>query len=293
MLVAGISKQAYYQYFNRMGNKELQHQAILSKVRTARTQMAYRNMGARPLYYALDIKGVGINSFEQLLSDNGLNVLPRRNKRKTTSGVYWINDVNLVKNTSINGINQVILGDITYLPVNGTFYYIYTLKDAYSKRILGLYGSDSLEAINAVKCLKQAIRIRGAVQLRGCIHHTDAGSQYKSRIYRNTAPYLKWSIAANCLENGMAEQLNYILKSHYLEMEKVNNVMNLNRLLNRVKQLMNEFRPVNQLGYKTPIVFETYIRNIPLGKRKSFVFKDPDARSNVGDFEEGISVKES
>lgn len=293
MLVAGISKQGYYQHFKRVKIKESKYHAILTTVKAARTQMAYRKMGARPLFHALGIKGIGINSFERLLSEHGLNVFSNRNKRKTTSGEHWINDVNLVKNTSINDINQVILGDITYLPANGSVFYIFTLKDAYSKCILGLYGSSTLEAKNAVKCLKQAIRFRGAEKLRNCIHHTDAGSQYKSHIYQDTAPYLRWSIAANCLENGMAEQLNYILKNHYLDKEKVTNVRSLNRLLNKIKQLMNENRPVKMLGYKTPIEFEAYIKGIPLEEREPFVFKDPDAKREAGDFNGGICVKES
>lgn len=293
LAVAAISRQSYHKHFKKreadLGKEEL----ILTQVKEARKTMTYRKMGARPLYHALAIRDMGINQFERLLSANDLNVEVKRSPVKTTRSQHHRMDINLIKNTSINDKNQVISGDITYLSVNGKFYYISTLKDAYSKAVIGLYGSDTLEAVHTVKCLKQAVRYRGgATNLKGCIHHSDGGSQYKSHLYRNTATYLRWSIAANCLENGMAEQLNFILKNHYLEEEKVTNVDQLNRLLKKVKKIINEKRPVEQLGYRTPAEFEEHIRGIPLNERPLFVFKDPDKRGK-GDFEEGINVKES
>lgn len=291
--VAEMSRQAYHGHFKRKTANSNRDELVLSKVIDARKTMTYRKMGARPLYYALGVKEVGINYFEQLLSKNNLNVVMKKRRIVGTNGKRDADDVNLVKNTSINDINQVMVADITYLPVNGRFYFIFTLKDAYSKRILGLYGNSDMKAVNGVKCLKQAERARDASNLKGCIHHSDAGSQYKSTLYRNTGKYLRWSIAADCLENGMAEQLNFILKDHYLEEEKVNNVYELNRLLSKVKKMINEKRPVQQLGYLTPVEFEEYIKGIPLEKRVSFVFKDPDKKRKWGDFIGGISVKES
>ena len=293
LAVSGISRQSYHKHFKHREADVSREELILSEVKEARKTMAYRKMGARPLYYALEIRGMGINQFERLLSANGLSVEIKRSPAKTTRGQPHFQDINLVKNTGINDKNQVISGDITYLPVNGRFYYISTLKDAYSKAVIGLYGGDTLEAVHTVKCLKQAIRYRGgAANLKGCIHHSDGGSQYKSHLYRNTAKYLRWSIAANCLENGMAEQLNFILKNHYLEEEKVTNVNQLNRLLKKVKKIINEKRPVEQLGYRTPVEFEEYIKGVPVNERPVFVFKDPDKRGK-GDFERGINVKES
>lgn len=293
--VTGISRQAYHKHFKREQEKDFATAQLVDEVAHARTTLDYRKMGARPLYYALGINKVGINKFEQLLSSHGLNVVVKRNLKKTTNGLRWEEDINKIKNTSIADINKVILGDITYLPVQGTFYYIYTLKDAYSKRIVGLYGASTLEAVNAEKCLKQAIRLRGAKALKGCIHHSDAGIQYKSNLYRKRAKYLNWSIAANCLENGMAEQLNFILKDHFLEGEKIKNVKQLNILLNKIKKIINEKRPVKQLGYKTPVAFEKAIEAIPIEQRSAFTFKDPDKRGKAGegDFKGGISMEES
>lgn len=239
-------------------------------------------MGARPLYYALGIESVGVNKFEQILSAGGMNVIVKKNRRKTTDGLRWKNDVNLIKGMSICDINKVIVGDITYLPVNGEFYYISALKDAYSKRVVGLCGSDNLKTTATARCLKQAIRLRGAKVLKGCIHHSDPGVQYKSREYRAAGKYFRWSIADNCLENGMAEQLNFILKDHYLENETIRDAKDLNRILRHVKKMINEKRPVAQLNYLTPVEFEEFIKDVPLEDRPKFTFKDPDKKQGKG-----------
>lgn len=126
-----------------------------------------------------------------------------------------------------------------------------------------------MQSLNAVKTLKQCIKTRGKKNLENTIHHTDAGSQYKSKAYKSLLQscHMKMSIAENCLENGMAEQLNFILKSGYLEGENLKNEQDLNRCLQKIKKLLNEERPVATLGYKTPIEFENWLTTIKKEER--------------------------
>lgn len=232
--------------------------SIISKVQKARKK--HKNMGARLLYYHLNIKEIGINKFEKIVSNYGLSVKIKRKRIITTDGLYEKSDKNLINGMRLENINQVIAGDITYLILKETTYYIFTLKDMYSKRIIGLYGSDNMKAINAMNTLKQAVRLRGKT-IKECIHHTDAGSQYKSNIYKKMLKdnEMKMSIAENCLQNGMAEQLNGVLKNDYLP-KNVKDVKDLNKQLEEIKRLINEQKPVKELGYRTPVAFEKWIQ---------------------------------
>jgi putative transposase len=267
--VAAISKQAYYQHWQKKVEKNIMEQHIINRVNQVRVN--HKKMGARPLFYTLGIEGIGINKFEQLLANKGLNVQFKCKRIITTNGQHEEQDINHVKGLIIRDINKVIVGDITYFFADD-LYYIFSLKDAYSKRLIGLYGSKRMTAESAVKCTEQAIKLRDEENLHGCIHHTDAGTQYKSILYRSTGKFFKWSIADNCLENGMAEQLNFIIKSHYLEDHKVKDEKSLNRFLKKVQFLINEERPVKNLGYLTPVAFEKSILQIPLELRKPFQF---------------------
>jgi putative transposase len=218
-------------------------------------------MGSRVMYHQLKIDHIGINKFEKIVSEQGLTIKTKRRRIVTTDGFYEKSDTNLINGLVLNNINQVIAGDITYLILNDKTYYIFTLKDMYSKRIIGLYGSDSMMATNAIITLKQAIKLRGK-SISNCIHHSDAGSQYKSKAYKNTLNknQIKMSIAENCLQNGMAEQLNGILKNDYI-VKNIKNVNDLNKQLIEIKRLINEEKPVKELQYKTPIEFEQWIGN--------------------------------
>lgn len=282
----GFSRQYVYKLRKSKGKKETMESVIIEKV--DRVRRIHRNMGSRVMYHALSIDGIGVNKFEQIISKHGLTVKNRRRRIVTTNGLQENWDKNLINGLTLNGINQVISGDITYFILKNKTYYIFTLKDMYSKRIVGLYGSDNMLAINAVKTLKQVIQLRGKA-LEKCIHHSDAGSQYKSRIYKSvlSKQKMKMSIAENALQNGMAEQLNGILKHDYLTKE-IKNVGDLNRVLSRIKSIINEQRPVKNLGYRTPAGFEDWLLQTdkpPEIKLYDFTQKEK------GDFRQGINNK--
>ena len=248
----------YKRNLSKEKNEKLE-QIIVSKAQKIRE--THKRMGARVMYYQLKVEDIGVNKFERILSKNGLSVKIKRRRIITTDGYYENCDTNLINGITLTNINQVIAGDITYLILNNKNYYIFSLKDMYSKRIVGLFASDTMLAINAVKTLKQTIKTRG-VNIKNCIHHSDAGSQYKSNVYKNLLKknYMKMSIAENCLQNGMAEQLNGVLKNDYIK-NQIKDVKSLNKQLNNIKRLINEERPVKALGYKTPIEFERWIKN--------------------------------
>ena len=216
-------------------------------------------MGSRAMYHQLKIDNIGINKFEKIVSKYGLTIQQKRKRIITTDGFYEKGDTNLINGLTLNHINQVIAGDITYLILKDKTYYIFTLKDMYSKRIIGLYGSDTMMATNAIITLKQAIKLRGR-GINNCIHHSDAGSQYKSKAYKNILikNQIKMSIAENCLQNGMSEQLNGVLKNDYI-IKDIKHVDDLNKQLKEIKRLINEEKPVKELNYKTPVEFEKWL----------------------------------
>jgi putative transposase len=236
--------------------------AIIDKVIKFRKR--HSKMGCRVLFYALKIEDIGINKFEELLSSKGLGVKQKRKRIVTTTGVYDDTDENLINGIEINNINAVIAGDITYFKTGTKLFYIFTLKDVYSKMIVGLYGSDNMMAINAIKTLRQVIYLRKKVNLCNTIHHSDAGSQYKSNSYKKLlkSSKMKMSIAENCLQNGIAEQFNDIVKNYYLINENLKTVKQLNKALLKIKKLLNEERPVAALGFKTPVAFEQWITTL-------------------------------
>ncbi len=284
--IAGISRQAYFQGIKRLNSNVNKEKDILEKVVDFRKKNP--RIGSRVMYKILDIQGIGINKFERLLSQNNLCAKIKKNRRKTTRGHPEESDVNLTNGLILNDINILIVGDITYYSVEGRFYYIFTLKDAYSKKLVGLGGYLRMTKENALKVLNQAIKERGKENLKGTIHHTDAGSQYKSNVYKQRLKDcgMLMSIAGKCTENGMAEQLNYIIKSHNLDNHKILSERQLNSVLVKIKTKINNQIPIKILGYRTPHDFEKWIKTVDKQKRPVQKLHDfeADKLSVEGDF---------
>jgi len=276
--IAGISKQAFHQHWIQQKKVIQQEEAIIELIKKKRTR--HKKMGSRILFYAIKPVDIGINKFEKLVASKGYGIIRKRKRIITTQGVHEEGDINLTNGLVLTEINQAIAGDISYVQCGLQTFYVFTLKDAYSKMIVGLTGSDNMMAINAIKTLKQVVKLRGKDNLKGTIHHTDAGTQYKSTVYKKLISSCKMqrSIAGDCLQNGMAEQLNDVLKNNYLWNEKIKTTSQFNRLLREIKKLINEERPVAALGYRTPIEFEKWIKSVPVDQRPKVKLYDFNQR---------------
>lgn len=285
--VSQISRQGFSKREKRSTKITAIKEQIVQKVEQVRVK--HKKMGSRPMYYAANISeipGIGITKFERFMSDLGMVQKPNRKWNRTTISVKH-SYPNLINSKVITSTNEVVVGDITYYYSGENQYYIFTLKDMYSKRILGLSGSLDMSKESALAALKQMFEVRKGEQIEGMIHHTDAGSQYLSKLYKDElkAKKIKISIAKNCLENGSAEQLNGVVKNDYLCSFEIRNLYHLKKVLNEIKTLINEQRPVAALGYRTPVEFENYINGLSQNLRPKVVLYDFNSGKNTwGDF---------
>ena len=83
---------------------------------------------------------------------------------------------NLATTMSLDGPNQLWVADITYVAIATGFVYLAVTLDAWSRRVVGYAISRSIDARLAAAALKAAISARNPP--RGCVHHSDRGSQY-------------------------------------------------------------------------------------------------------------------
>jgi len=141
----------------------------------------YRRVGAE-----LRHRGLVVNSkkVRRLMREHDLQ--PKRRKRfvaTTDSDHDYPIFPDLARDRIVNGPNQLWVADITYIAIATGFVYLAAILDAWSRRVIGYAISRSIDARLAAAALKAAIRARRPP--KGCIHHSDRGSQYASEIYRN------------------------------------------------------------------------------------------------------------
>lgn len=70
---------------------------------------------------------------------------------------------------------KVLLTDITYIPYNGTFAYLSTVLDAYTKQILSYVMSDSLEVEFVLATVRKVTKDHGIELSKETLIHSDQG----------------------------------------------------------------------------------------------------------------------
>lgn len=236
----------------------------------------HKRMSCRKMYVmAQDSIPVGRDIFEQIGFDSGFKVKIKRNTIKTT----WSQRVevypNLLEGSIINGINQAWQSDIFYLPVEGKNYYGVSIIDIYSRYLLSLYTSRSLEAIQTGRALLEAVAERKNQSVKGCIFHTDRGTQYISDLVKKIVGEhkLRPSMCKLPQENAYVERVQGTLKYEYL-FEKELTEVNLKSQIKSIRYLYNHQRPHRELGMLTPAQYEQSINNLPVKERpKLRIFK--------------------
>lgn len=267
-----LTRQGYHQGLKLLNNEIKMMKEIENLVLNYRKNCD-RRAGSRSLYYNLTIKkkfSIGVTKFENLMSKYGLTLLPLRIKVVTTqSSLQSWNYNNLCNGLIVNGINQLIVGDITYVNIGRLRYYLFCLTDVYSLKVVGHKISKRMRAIEAMAALKMCLKIRGKKNLSNCIHHTDGGMQYFSKLYIEESKRLKLqtSVAKSCLENGYAEQKNGFIKNHLIPTMKLNSEYRIDSEIRKLIMFYNDKRKQKALGWNTPTEFELKNENRMLNKQ--------------------------
>lgn len=271
--VMGTTRQAVHQSRCRAEQRKERERAVLEQVRAIRSQ--HPRMGSRSLHAMLHEPQMGVTAFERLMATERLTV-PRKRKYVVTTQTHADRRFpNLINGLLLNDVNQLIVGDITHMQNTSGVYYVFILKDVYTKYVF-LHGSDNMRGEQAESCLMQMMRVRETMDFEGTIHHTDGGGQYRSDAYLDKLNSAKFRIsqAYTCLENGIAEQCHDTVKNQYLLHEDIRSVRQLQKALAKIQYLINEERPVKALGNLTPAAFEQQLTCVPLAERQVFTCYD-------------------
>lgn len=258
--IAGISKQALWKYGKRQEEVALISCQVIDVIKTIRIN--HKRMGCRKIYYTTytnKIIPVGRDMFEQIGFANGFKLRFKRNAMKTTWGQRVEVYPNLIEGMILNGINKVWQSDIFYIKVEGIDYYCVTIEDVYSRKLLALHFSKSLSSEQNVKALKKALKTRNGSNIKGCIYHSDRGSQYISNNHKLLLKEsgLKISMCKMPQENAYVERVQGTLKYEYLFEHKLTKA-NLQQMSRKLLHWYNDERPHSNLKMMTPTVFEQY-----------------------------------
>ena len=251
--VVGISKQAVHQYQKRRLNFEEQLSALLVEVESLRRE--HPGCGLEKMYYTLKPSFIGRDRFIDILKSLGYQLKKKPNYRRTTIRGP-MRYPNKIKGLIIREPLQIWQSDITYIRIKESFYYAVFILDVYSKIIVGYHISNHLRASANVAALKKALAAYGSPKY----HHSDAGSQYVSKIYLKLlrGNKVEVSMGQRAQDNAYAERINRTIKEEYLNKWQPQSYTQLQTKTAKAVQHYNEKRLHNHLDRKSPFNFIQY-----------------------------------
>ena len=148
-------------------------------------------------------------------------------------------------------------GDITYIWVNGRFWFLTTVIDAATKQVIGWAFADHMRTDLVSMALHAAVRRRGHRIRAGIIFHSDRGSQYTSAEFGKVCALYKIRQSMGrtgvCWDNAAAESFFATLKRELIYRYHWNDPKILHQdLYQWIEAWYNNQRTHTSLGLRTP-----------------------------------------
>lgn len=124
----------------------------------------------------------------------------------------------LERQFAVTSPNQVWVGDVTYIWAGSRWAYLAVVLDLFARKPVGWAMSFSPDSQLTIKALKMAYESRGMPT--GVMFHSDQGTHYTSRKYRQTLwrYQIKQSLSrrGNCWDNSPMERFFRSLKTEWV-----------------------------------------------------------------------------
>ena len=158
----------------------------------------------------------------------------------------------LLRNLSVTHPNQVWAVDITYLPMQRGFMYLFAIIDLYSRYVVGWSLSNTMSARWCADTIEQAIAEHGVPE----IINSDQGSQFTSDVYISCLEKHQIAISMDgkgrAIDNVFIERLWRSVKYEHVYLNVHDDGNQLWKGLHDYFRFYNHQRLHQSLNYRTP-----------------------------------------
>lgn len=204
---------------------------------------------------------VSQNTVAKYMNEMGLNArLKKKYRIQTTdsnhsdpiaSRLFKVEEENSLPSTP----KTLLAGDITYLKIGGRFIYLSVVMDLFNREIVGWSMGNTLEKSLVLKSLENAMIKTGPDA--EVIFHSDRGSQYASKAYRNLLKEKNitpsMSRKGNCYDNAYVESWFGSLKKEWIYRSSYSTEKELKALVFEYIEIWyNKKRRHSSLGFLSP-----------------------------------------
>ena len=260
----GVTRSGYYDYFRRNQGKtdDPYHRELLEAVREI-ARASDDSYGSRRMKKALNALSylVSRNKARKLMKEAKVQVKHRKKYKVTTNSNHTqpVFDNVLDRQFDVEQPDQVYVGDITYLWTQEGWLYLAVVIDLYARKVVGWSMGSRMNARLVTDALMMAIWQR--CPKAGLIVHSDRGSQYASKAYRqllNAHGFVgSMSRKGDCWDNAVAESFFGSLKQERAQWRHYQTRLEAQLdVLNYITMFFNSYRLHTYLGYISPNQYE-------------------------------------
>ena len=260
----GVKRNNFYSYQKHRVNKSIDpdHEEIIELlIRMA--ESSGHTYGERRMQKALNALGFPISRYmtAKLMKEAGVWVRSKKKYKVTTDSNHKLPLFDNVLNREFDVAepNIAYVADITYIWTQEGWLYLAVVIDLYSRKIVGWSMSSRMKAQLVCDALTMAIWQRRPGP--NLIVHTDRGSQYASRQYRQLLAKNGFrgsmSRKGNCWDNAVVESFFGSLKQERVQWKSYQSRHEAQQdILNYITMFYNSSRLHSTLNYMSPNDYE-------------------------------------
>jgi len=257
----GVTRAGYYAWRQRPASPRREQDRELARV-IARIFAASRGTYGSPrVHRELRAHGrrVSRRRVERLMRLSGLRGRVVRIYRRTAGTHRWFGQhPNQVRWTRATRPNQIWVGDLTYVWVGRRWWYLATVLDQYSRRVLAWRLGTVRDARLTGAVVRAALRRRRPAI--GLIFHSDRGSEYLGAAFRHRllARGVRQRMTRGGApgENPHVESFFHSCKADVIHGRDFRTIGELRRTLRWYLPFYNHQRRHSALGYQSPVDYE-------------------------------------
>ena len=260
----GVTRSGFYHYQKHTANKpkDPEHQEMLYWVRKI-AEATDDSYGSRRMKKALNLLGFSVNrdKARKLMKEAGVQVKHKKKYKVTTDSNHKqpVYENLLERDFSPAQPDQVYAADVTYIWTSEGWLYLAVVVDLFSRKIVGWSMSSRMKADLVCDALKMAIWQRRPKA--GLIHHSDRGSQYASRAFRQLLKThgIQGSMSrkGDCWDNAVVESFFGSLKQERVQWRSYQTRYEAQQdILQYISVFYNGYRLHSTLDYVSPNEYE-------------------------------------